>query len=134
MRKPISTFAKAQLSAFLGGVLDYAVMIALTELLGIYYAVSIIISGTIGAVLNFSLNKYWTFKNKGSDKSPVGTQLLRFCTMVAGSVMLKAFGTYLLTSRLKIDYRISRIIIDIFVSLGFNYVLQNFWVFGKKAV
>lgn len=134
MRKPISTFAKAQLSAFLGGVLDYAVMIALTELLGIYYAVSIIISGTIGAVLNFFLNKYWTFKNKGSDKSPVGTQLLRFCTMVAGSVMLKAFGTYLLTSRLKIDYRISRIIIDIFVSLGFNYVLQNFWVFGKKAV
>lgn len=132
MAKPVFTFAKAQLSAFLGGVLDYIVMIACTELLGIYYAYSIIISGTVGAVLNFSLNRYWTFKDKESDKSPVKVQLVRFCMMVAGSVLLKAAGTYLLTSGMKIDYRISRLIIDIVVSLGFNYILQNFWVFNNR--
>lgn len=132
MSKPVFTFAKAQTSAFLGGMLDYIVMIACTELLHIHYTISIIISGCIGAVLNFSLNRYWSFKEKRSDRSPIGPQLAKFCTMVAGSVLLKAFGTYVLTSRLKLDYRISRILIDIIVSLGFNYVLQNYWVFRKK--
>lgn len=132
MGKPVFTFAKAQISAFLGGIVDYIVMIACTELLHIHYTISILISGSIGAVLNFSLNRYWSFKQKQSDHSPIGPQLAKFCTMVAGSVLLKAFGTYILTSQLKLDYRISRIIIDLIVSLGFNYVLQNYWVFRKK--
>ncbi|RYE36899.1 MAG: GtrA family protein [Sphingobacteriaceae bacterium] len=133
MPKPLFTFAKAQASAFLGGVLDYIVMIACTELLHIHYTISIIISGTIGAVLNFSLNRYWSFRDKKSNEEPIGSQLTKFCMMVAGSVLLKAFGTYILTSGLKIDYRISRLAIDLIVSLGFNYVLQNYWVFGKKS-
>jgi putative flippase GtrA len=133
MSKKIFTFAKAQLSAFLGGVLDYVVMIGCTELLHIHYTVSIIISGIVGAVLNFSLNRYWSFKDHEADKSPVGSQLVKFVFMVAGSVLLKAAGTYLLTNWLKLDYRISRIVIDIIVSLGFNFVLQNFWVFKKRT-
>ncbi|MGI4751834.1 MAG: GtrA family protein [Janthinobacterium lividum] len=133
IRKPVFKFAKAQLSAFLGGMLDYGVMIACTELLHIHYTISIIISGTIGAVLNFTLNRYWSFRDQQSDKAPIGSQLGKFCLMVAGSVLLKAFGTYVLTNWLKLDYRISRIVIDIIVSLGFNYVLQNYWVFGKKS-
>lgn len=133
MSKSVFTFAKAQTSAFLGGMLDYIVMIACTELLHIHYTISIIISGSIGAVLNFSLNRYWSFKEKRSDRSPIGPQLAKFCMMVAGSVLLKAFGTYVLTSWLQLDYRISRILIDLIVSLGFNYVLQNYWVFGKKS-
>lgn len=130
-KKTVFTFAKAQLSAFLGGVLDYIVMIGCTELLHIHYTVSIIISGTIGAVLNFSLNRYWTFKDKKADQSPVSSQLIRFCLVVSGSVLLKAFGTYLLTSGLKIDYKISRLIIDLMVSLGYNFILQKYWVFKK---
>lgn len=133
MGKSVFTFAKAQTSAFLGGMLDYIVMIACTELLHIHYTISIIISGSIGAVLNFSLNRYWSFKEKQSDRSSIGPQLAKFCMMVAGSVLLKAFGTYVLTSWLQLDYRISRILIDLIVSLGFNYVLQNYWVFRKKS-
>lgn len=130
-KKSIFTFAKAQVSAFLGGILDYIIMIGCTELLHIHYTISIMISGTIGAVLNFSLNRYWTFEDKKSDQSPVTSQLLRFCLVVAGSVLLKAAGTYLLTSGLKIDYKISRLIIDLIVSLGYNFVLQKYWVFKK---
>ncbi|RYE11699.1 MAG: GtrA family protein [Sphingobacteriaceae bacterium] len=107
-------------------------MIACTELLHIHYTVSIIISGTIGAVLNFSLNRYWTFKDKKAAQTPVGKQLVRFCLVVAGSVLLKAAGTYLLTSGLKINYKISRLVVDIVVSLGYNFVLQNYWVFKEK--
>ena len=60
-KKNANIFAKAQASALVGGLTDYFIMIALTELLFIHYTISIILSGTIGAVINFSLNRHWTY-------------------------------------------------------------------------
>jgi len=136
MRKKLSLlmFIKAQLSAFTGGIVDYAVMIALTEFLHIHYTLSILISGCVGAVVNFSINRRWTYLAHASHDSPVKSQLIRFVLVVLGSVFLKSFGTYLFTNFFKIDYKIGRIITDIIVSLGFNYVLQTYWVFKRKKV
>ncbi len=125
-------FAKAQFSAFAGGIIDYLVMLACTELLHIHYTISIAIGGIVGAVFNFSVNRYWTFNASEASKNPVGGQLLRFIFVVTGSILLKSSGTWLFTTYLHIDYKISRIIVDIIVSLGFNYVLQSYWVFKKK--
>jgi len=136
MNKPnaVFVFAKAQLSAFLGGLIDYGVMIFCTEVLGIYYPISIAIGGVIGAIFNFSVNRYWTFNNDKASKAPVGAQLVKFIFVVAGSIFLKSTGTYLFTNWLKINYKFSRIIVDIIVSLGFNYLLQTYWVFKKKPL
>ncbi|MVN23157.1 GtrA family protein [Mucilaginibacter arboris] len=131
-KKPVFIFAKAQVSAFIGGVTDYLVMIACTELLHVHYTISIVISGLIGAVVNFSINRSWAFRAHQSNQSPITSQLSKFMLMLAGSIFLKAAGTYLLTQGLHLDYRISRIIIDIIVSLGFNFILQNFWVFKMQ--
>lgn len=132
-KKSVYVFAKAQVSAFLGGVLDYLIMIACTELLHIHYTISIAIGGIIGAIVNFSINRYWTFNANQANKSPVGFQLAKFIFVVAGSIALKSSGTYLFTNWLRLDYKISRIMVDIIVSLGFNYVLQKYWVFKKTA-
>lgn len=132
--KSVFVFAKAQLSAFTGGLLDYLVMILCTELLHIHYTISIAIGGVIGAVLNFSVNRYWTFSASKASQVPVGFQLVKFVFVVAGSIMLKSSGTYLLTNLLALDYKITRIMVDIIVSLGFNYVLQKYWVFKKPTV
>ncbi|WP_316818348.1 GtrA family protein [Pedobacter nyackensis] len=133
-KKSVFVFAKAQVSAFTGGLLDYTVMILCTELLHIHYTISIAIGGIIGAVLNFSVNRYWTFTDNKASKSPVGFQLVKFVFVVAGSIVLKSSGTYLFTNWLKLDYKITRIMVDIIVSLGFNYVLQKYWVFRKPQV
>lgn len=37
----------------------------------------------------------------------------------------------MMTTLLSLDYKISRIIVDLIVSLGFNYTLQKLWVFRK---
>jgi putative flippase GtrA len=133
-KKSIYIFAKAQLSAFTGGIVDYLVMILCTELLHIHYTISIAIGGIIGAVVNFSVNRYWTFDSNKASQSPVGAQLIKFIFVVAGSIALKSSGTYLFNNWLHIDYKIGRIIVDIIVSLSFNYVLQKYWVFRKKSV
>lgn len=131
-QKSIYVFAKAQFSAFAGGIIDYLVMLGCTELLHIHYTISIAIGGVIGAVFNFSVNRYWTFNASKASQNPVGGQLIRFIFVVAGSIALKSSGTWLFTTYLHLDYKISRIIVDIIVSLGFNYVLQTYWVFRKK--
>lgn len=122
------TFAKAQLSAFLGGVIDYLVMIFITEVLGIFYSISIVISGLLGAIANFSLNRYWAFK---STEASTKAQLHKFIFVVLGSVALKSSGTFLFTETLQIDYKITRLMVDAIVSIGFNFTLQKFWVFKK---
>ena len=63
-KEPIKIFAKAQASAFIGGIVDYLTMIAFTELFHIHYTISIAIGGIIGAIVNFSINKYWTYQAK----------------------------------------------------------------------
>ncbi|MCL7989189.1 GtrA family protein [Sphingobacterium sp. lm-10] len=130
MAQGVKQFLKAQLSAFVGGMVDYAIMICGVELFELPISTSIVISGAIGAVVNFSINRYWTFKD---EQTKVGDQLWKFIIVVIGSILLKSQGTPLLTDITGIDYRITRLMVELVVSLGFNFTLQKFWVFRKGA-
>jgi putative flippase GtrA len=133
MLKRLKVFVKAQFSAFTGGMCDYLIMIFLTELIGVYYPLSIAISCVLGAVVNFSINKTWSFYSKKNGyRFSLPQQLWRFLLVVTSSIVLKIAGTYCITTFVHIDYIISRIITDIVVSLCFNYVLQRYWVFKNR--
>ena len=128
----LHVFIKAQVSAFLGGVVDYLIMVFFTEIFNLHYTISIAVGGVIGAIVNFSLNKKWTFYSKSvSYKNSTIKQLLKFVFVVLNSILLKSSGTYFITTFLGFDYRVSRIATDLIVSLVFNYTLQNYWVFKK---
>src|SRR5512133_2207840 len=133
MIERLFVFGKAQVSSFIGGIVDYLIMICLTEFLGFHYILSIVIGGLAGAVVNFSINRYWAFRSKEIPYQVSGRkQLLRFCLVVINSIVLKATGTWFFTSFMKIDYKISRVITDLIVSIIFNYMLQRHWVFRKE--
>jgi len=126
----IIIFVKAQISSLIGGMTDYAIMVFFTEVFHVHYTISIAIGGIIGAVVNFSLNRAWTFRTKGfTYKNSFNKQLLKFVLVVLNSIFLKSSGTYLITTFLKLDYKISRIFVDLFVSIALNYTLQKYWVF-----
>ena len=128
----LHVFIKAQFSAFLGGIVDYFTMVFFTEIFHLHYTISIAIGGVIGAMVNFSLNKKWTFYSKDTQyKNPMSEQLVKFVFVVFNSILLKSSGTYLITTSLGFDYRISRIATDLFVSIVFNYTMQKYWVFRK---
>jgi putative flippase GtrA len=126
----MKTFAKAQLTSFIGGITDYMAMIFLTEVAGLFFAYSIIFSGLIGAVVNFILNRRWTFDATAGRKRH---QLPRFILIVMGSIFLKTMGTYLIATYGKIDYKIGRLMVDLVVAIGFNFPLQKYWVFRDIA-
>lgn len=125
-------FGKAQISAFIGGLTDYGIMVFCTEVLGIHYSISVGIGGVFGAVTNYLINKKWTFYSRSESYRHRGfNQFIRFCVVVVNSILLKMLGTLLFTEMLHISYLISRLITDLFVSLVFNYTLQRKWVFKK---
>jgi len=127
------TFSKAQVSAFVGGIIDYLIMIFCTEVFHIHYTISIVIGGIIGAIVNFSVNKFWTFHSKEIPYvNSKWEQLVKFILVAINSIFLKSSGTFIVTTFLRLDYKISRIFIDLVVSLCINYTLQRYWVFKKK--
>lgn len=128
-KKSIFTFLQAQVAAFLGGITDYGLMILLTEVFKLHFSFSILISGTIGAIINFSINRFWVFKNESGYSSHINSQLFKFALVVLGSISLKSCGTFIFQQVFQIDYKIGRIITDLFVSYGFNYPLIKYWVF-----
>lgn len=132
MLESLFVFTKAQVSAFIGGIIDYLLMIFFTEVFHVHYTISIAIGGFVGAIVNFSLNKSWTFHSKDIPyKNLVSKQVMKFMLVVINSIILKSSGTYFITTFLKIDYKISRLAIDLIVSIIFNYMLQKHWVFKK---
>ena len=83
-------------------------------------------------MVNFSLNRYFTFRDKErSYHSDLKGQLFKFTLIVLGSILLKYLGTYSLERFVGIDYKIGKLISDLFVSVLFNYTLQRFWVFRQ---
>jgi putative flippase GtrA len=123
----MKTFAKAQLSSLVGGIVDYFTMIFFTEVVGVFFTYSIIIGGLVGAVVNFLVNRRFTFQAHTGKKR---IQVPRFLLIVAGSIFLKTYGTYILTTYMWIDYKISRLMVDATVALTFNFPMQKYWVFN----
>ncbi len=133
MLNELLVFGKAQVSAFFGGMIDYFLMIFITEVFGVPYPVSIGISGIAGALVNFSVNRYWTFSDQSTgNRSSLVSQVTKFGIVVLNSILLKSYGTWLFTNLLDIDYKFARIMTDIPVSWLVNYNLQRRWVFKKR--
>jgi len=103
-------------------------MLLCKEILGFSVSLAICISGVVGAIVNFTINRVWAFKK---EDAAVGNQLWKFVLVVIGSIVLKSQGTPFLSEQTGIDYKITRLIVELIVSLGFNYPLQRFWVFKK---
>jgi len=130
----VKLFLKAQVSAFSGGLTDYGLMVLLTELLHIHFTVSIIISGSVGGIVNFCINRFWAFKSSDGYHGTANTQFIRFFMVVLGSITLKSAGTYLLHRSFNLDYKIGRLLTDSIVSYGFNYPLMKYWVFKANII
>ena len=132
MRKHLIVFTKAQFSALIGGMVDYGIMVFVAEVFHIHYTLGIVIGGIVGALINFTLNKRWTFNSDDAVyRNSLFKQLLKFSVTAINSIVLKSSGTYFLSTFFSIDYKITRIVVDIIVSIFFNFTLQKEWVFKK---
>ena len=124
----LKEFLKAQLSAFVGGMSDLAIYSFCYKIVALSAPFSNVISGSLGAVVNFVINRYWSFDNT---QTSIGSQLWKFIIVVVGSITLKSIGIHYFVDVFKWHFLLSKLLVEIVVSLGFNFTLQKFWVFKK---
>lgn len=128
MSPKVKEFLRAQLSAFVGGLSDFAIYTFCYKMLLISAPFANALSGSLGAIVNFTVNRYWAFNNT---QVPIARQLWKFILVVIGSILLKSTGIYFLVDVWKTHYILSKVIVELIVSLSFNFLLQKYWVFRK---
>ncbi len=48
---------------------NYLILIAMTEMFGVYYLVSNLVGIGVGTLANYVVNDLWTFRNRGNERS-----------------------------------------------------------------
>ena len=119
-------FAKSQIASLIGSGVDFVTMIFFTELLGIYYVISRAIGAAVGAVVNFLINRHWTWRVHDKDLWP---QVMKYSITASGSLLLNTIGVWFSTEFIGWDYKLSWLIVSLIVGIGFNFVMHKIYVF-----
>jgi putative flippase GtrA len=123
----MKTFLKAQLSSLIATATDFGVTILLVEVFLSNYAVSTSTGAVLGGVVNFLVNKYWSFaKGKALTKN----QAIKYGLVWIGSILLNTAGSTWILSTIDGSYLIVKILVSMIVGISFNYSLQKYYVFS----
>lgn len=88
-------------------IIDWASFAFSTYSMNLHYILSVIISFTLGSITNFSLNKYFNFKNK---YKKISIQFILFLLVAIIGLIITILLMYLFVDVLLINKLISRII------------------------
>lgn len=119
-------FLSAQVAAVIGTAVDFAMVIFLTEITGMWYVASNAIGATCGAITNFFLGRNWVFN---STERKITHQAFRYFLVATGSMILNTLGVYLLTEFTGLNYIYSKVIVAVLIAVTFNFLLQKYFVF-----
>lgn len=104
----------------------YLTLVTLVEVSGWPPIVATSLGFLVGALINYFLNYYYTFRSKSAHKSA----LVRFLTIAAVGAFLNTSLFYLIHNKIGIHYLIAQISATGTV-LFFNFTFQKSWAFGR---
>ena len=111
-----------------GIVINETILWALTEIWGLYYLISSVVSTEFAIINIFFLNEIWTFRDTYNEfNSDIIKRLLKFHISRFGSLILGILVLVFLTEILNIGYLYSNII-SILILMTYNYLCSKGWV------
>lgn len=122
----LASFSRAQVASAIATLVDYFVLFGLTEIFGVWYVLSVALGAAIAAIVNFLLNRYWSFQ---AIHQSWKQQAIRYGLISAGSLVLNTVGVYAMTETAGVHYALSVVIISVLVGWFFNYPLHRYFVF-----
>jgi putative flippase GtrA len=122
-------FFRAQITSLISTLVDFALTYFLVEICHQYYMLAVAAGAVAGAIVNFSINRFWSFE---ATDHTIRTQGFKYALVWMGSLLLNLSGTYILTQFFSMNYLVSKIMTAVAVGLGFNYTLQKYYVFATK--
>jgi putative flippase GtrA len=123
-------FARHQAASVAATVVDFGTMLLLVELGRVSPARATLAGALLGACVNFTLNRKYTFV-AGDRPGKLG-QAIRYGGVSAASALLNAGGEYAGTVWLGAPYLLVRAVVAVAVSVGWNYPLHRSFVFRTE--
>lgn len=108
-------------------VVDYGVLIILHGALSLDVTISAVIAFLCAFVVNFTVNRTWTFRAGGAPGGP----LVRFTVLVAANTVVTALGMWWLTN-LGMHYLGAKTTL-VAVIVPVNFVVMRVWVFPRST-
>lgn len=125
VKKLIAQFMKFGIVGVLAFIIDYGLMILLTEAFGVPYLASTTISFIVSVIFNYVASMRYVFKRK-DDMSRRREFIIFVALSVIGLVINDVF-MWLMTDQLFIDYRLSKIVVTFIVAV-WNFVTRKIFL------
>jgi putative flippase GtrA len=128
IRNELWTFTKAQFTAQIATLTDFAVSLLLAEVFGLWYVWSSFLGALTGGLVNCSMNYRWVFHAEGLKKKDVAAKYIMVWT---GSILLNTLGTYSLTELSQQHFLFAKAFVAVCVAVFWNYYLQRNFVYKE---
>lgn len=125
MKKLIAQFMKFGIVGVIAFVIDYGVMIFLTEVFGVPYLISTTISFVVSVIFNYFASMRFVFKRK-DDMSRRRESIIFIVLSVCG-LGINDLLMWLMVDSLYIDYRLSKIVVTVVVAV-WNFVTRKIFL------
>ena len=122
----LHVLGRHQLASIIATVVDYMTMIALVSLVGLGPVIGTVCGAACGAMANFTLGRYFTFR---VTHMTAHGQAFRYLLVSAGSLALNAGGEHLLAIELGLQYILARVIVGTLVGFVWNFPMHRWFVF-----
>ncbi len=119
-------FAKYSITGMSSVLLDFISLVILKERFGVAPVIAVIINQVFIFGYNFSLNKYWTFRNR----SMPHRQVIRYGALSAWNYLFSVATMYVFNSIFAFEYRLVRLA-SIAVMVSWNFLLYKHWVYKE---
>lgn len=108
-------------------VVDLALLYFFTGILGVHYLTSSFLAFCVAIFVSFSLQKYWTFRDKNEK---VKSQLFFYFLTGITNLFLNTLFMYILVDHLGLMYILAQIITSGVIAVG-NFLVYRFIIFKK---
>lgn len=125
MKKLIAQFMKFGIVGVIAFIIDYGVMIFLTEVFGVPYLISTTISFVVSVIFNYFASMRFVFKRK--DDVSRRREFIIFVVLSVCGLAINDVLMWLMVDSLFIDYRISKIVVTVVVAV-WNFVTRKIFL------
>lgn len=113
-----------------GLVARFITLYLLTEYLGVWYLLSAIIAYLLNNLVNFTIQKFWTFKD--NDLTKLRKEIVSYVQMMALFFVCNTAFLYIFVEYFQIHYLIAQLILTTFLSI-MGYLIQQ-KIFETKVI
>lgn len=108
---------------------NFVFLYIFTEVFGIWYLSSAILSFTFSLIVSFLLQKIWTFQNKDMEKAD--RQLSFYLVITIVNLAVNTILMYWFVGKMEIHYLLAQIITSIIISL-YSFLIYKHFVFKVR--